>query len=496
MNNKFNTSVLAIITALTLSACGGGDSGGSSPDSGNGGGVTPTPTNAKVAGLAIDGYVEGATAFLDYNFNGVMDENEPRSLTDQNGRFEFEVAEDMVECKNYSPIIIDVPAGAYDSDYGVVVDPYRLSFPPAFSSDNVSGADLFATTPFTSVIWGAIEVDLKQRGVADCQELMGNKELQSNIISQVAQQEWELGNRYNIPADELYADFIANGNTHQHALAQKLTTGLSASYAATVALKDANPNAWHVTVEFYVEEDDSGFFTKWYREEKVITKDGHEMSLYSVDEDLVTTIALIEKNVSVRVASGDVLKNRQDLVNYLPDLGKYACGLSTEYKENQEVFGNDTVSFLVSASALVDTAAACDSPLVYNSAVPNAVVFRTLTDANGSAIQMGQWGFDYGKDAIIDGLMNDGIYADIPLAELIPFRTWDFSLDSVETYAADRWTRSSVVNTEENVNLITEVNSDGVWMVRTTYPNGTHKVECGADLDSLVEVADMGQCYP
>lgn len=83
-------TTLSISGLLLLAACGGGS------DS-NGGSTNPS-TSAKVGGLAIDGYVEGATAFLDYNFNGVMDENEPRDITDQNGRFDFAIEEDDWLC--------------------------------------------------------------------------------------------------------------------------------------------------------------------------------------------------------------------------------------------------------------------------------------------------------------------------------------------------------------------------------------------------------------
>ncbi|MCE7648037.1 hypothetical protein [Vibrio fluvialis] len=102
-----NTVLLALVTA-SLTACGGGSS-----DSNN-----TVGSQADLTGVAIDGYVEGATAFVDYNLNGQLDDNEPSALTDQNGQFEFSGVDSV--CADYSPIIINVPVGAYDSDYGVV----------------------------------------------------------------------------------------------------------------------------------------------------------------------------------------------------------------------------------------------------------------------------------------------------------------------------------------------------------------------------------------
>ncbi|EPT2924223.1 hypothetical protein ACVQAZ_001416 [Vibrio vulnificus] len=473
---------LSISGLLLLAACGGGsDSNGGS-----------TSTSAKVGGLAIDGYVEGAIAFLDYNFNGVMDENEPRDITDQNGRFDFTIEENDLICKEYSPIIVDVPNGAYDSDYGLVDKPYRLTFPPSFSSDNV-GEDVFATTPFTTVIWSAVETDLLQSGVSNCKELAANIEAQNKVARLVAEKEYELGNRYNIPANELYADFIASGNTEQHQLAQLLTSGLAKGYAETSALVDANPNAWKATVEYYVEKDDAGNFTKWYREERVFDADTHSLRVFEVSADLETVGRLIVYRNKIKAEEGAVQKYTDDLIDYLPEISKYGCGLTNDYVQNSKDYGNDTVTFSVSASVLVDDHTACADPLVYSSSVPYANVIRELKDGN-VLLQAGMWGFDFGDNAIIDDLINDGLYSNITNPTVLDqFSTWNYSLDSTESYGASRWTRTSVVSTAEK-NVITDVNSKGIWIVRTTYPNGTHQTQCGDSLDTLVDVANMGMC--
>ncbi len=58
-----------------LTACGGGGGGSTSARS----------SNKTLQGVAIDGYISGATAFLDINYNGVLDEGEPSSITDDEG---------------------------------------------------------------------------------------------------------------------------------------------------------------------------------------------------------------------------------------------------------------------------------------------------------------------------------------------------------------------------------------------------------------------------
>ncbi|MEZ9572060.1 hypothetical protein AB4249_01275 [Vibrio sp. 10N.261.55.F4] len=479
-NTMLLKTTLVSSIAFALTACGGG------------GGTNPGTPSAQIAGVAIDGYVEGATAFLDYNFNGVQDDNEPSSTTDQNGRFDFAIEEDDLICKEYSPIIVNVPTGAYDSDYGLVNKPYSLTFPPSFSSDNV-GEDVFATTPFTTVIWSAVETDLLQSGVSNCKELAANTEAQNKVVRLVAEKEYELGNRYNIPANELYADFIASGNTEQHQLAQLLTSGLAKGYAETSALVDANPNAWKATVEYYVEKDDAGNFTKWYREERVFDADTHSLRAFEVSVDLETVGRLIVYRNKIKAEEGAVQKYTDDLIDYLPEISKYGCGLTNDYVQNSKDYGNDTVTFSVSASVLVDDHTACADTLVYSSSVPYANVIRELKDGN-VLLQAGMWGFDFGDDAVINDLINDGLYSNITDPTVLDqFSTWNYSLDSTESYDASRWTRTSVVSTAEK-NVITDVNSKGIWIVRTTYPNGTHQTQCGDSLDTLVDVAHMGGC--
>jgi len=78
-------TTLAVSIALALSACGGGG-GGDSPSLPPV--VTPTPAaGAVVSGVVVDGYLTGATVFLDANNNGVLDTGEVSATTDANGKY-------------------------------------------------------------------------------------------------------------------------------------------------------------------------------------------------------------------------------------------------------------------------------------------------------------------------------------------------------------------------------------------------------------------------
>ena len=100
--------------SLLLSACGGG-----------GGGDTPV-AKTPLTGVAIDGYLQNATAFLDLNDNGVLDANEPQAKTGEQGQFTL-LATDA-EIKNHR-VVVQVTTDATDSITGPVDKAFKLMAP-------------------------------------------------------------------------------------------------------------------------------------------------------------------------------------------------------------------------------------------------------------------------------------------------------------------------------------------------------------------------------
>ncbi|NNE63736.1 MAG: hypothetical protein HKN34_06620, partial [Gammaproteobacteria bacterium] len=109
----FNRLFLFVVVLFILPACGGNGGGGS---------------DISYTGIVADGYLQGATAFLDKNGNKVLDAGEPSAITDANGG--FELASTTEDLATYS-IVVNVPATAIDSDNGAIVGKaYTLSAPP------------------------------------------------------------------------------------------------------------------------------------------------------------------------------------------------------------------------------------------------------------------------------------------------------------------------------------------------------------------------------
>lgn len=106
-SNK-HTSLVAVAVSLLISACGGG------------GGNVQT-----ISGAVIDGYIKGAQVCLDVNANMACDTGEPNATTDADGSYSLEYAGSTAGMH----ILAVVPAGAEDSDLGVIEKPFDLLTP-------------------------------------------------------------------------------------------------------------------------------------------------------------------------------------------------------------------------------------------------------------------------------------------------------------------------------------------------------------------------------
>lgn len=454
--------------------------------------VSPT---IDVQGLAIDGYLEGATAFLDYNFNGVMDENEPRDLTDQNGRFDIDAAEADAECNNFAPIIIDVPVGAWDSDYGVVNEPYRLTFPPAFSSNHIS-TNWSITTPFTTAIWSAIEVEVLKSGVNNCKELAANAEVQADIKLKIIDQENTIARRYSIENSDIYTDFIANQNTDQHSLAKVLTRGLVKAYTETAVLKKDTPEALLAAVQYYVVQKNqiTGEWTQWYREEDILTNTNHNQRLVSVNDDLTTELKVVHYSEELRPSTtGNIQKSKLVLVD--ESFQRYGCSLLHIYTANKGGFSEQQIQFQVSQSVLKTSYTACLAANTFSRARPSGnVTIEKRVD--GRIKNSGVWSFNLGNDAYVDLLMTEAIADSITNTDSFqPLLEWDTQLGATESYGANKWIRTAIEYLPNNTTKQVEITSRGLRIETIIFANGTRHVRCGSDVNSLVEVTDVSLCY-
>ncbi len=282
--NNYTKVITATLISASLIACGGGGDSSSEPVA-----VTP-PAPApveltKIKGMAIDGYIVGATIFMDLNFNGIHDDGEPSAETvepteDEDGKlvgWVIEIPEVHENCGQYVPLITHVPVGAIDLDTPdtPIEEAYDLVIPPSFALR--TDEDLLNVTPLTTVIWNAVEQELYAGGTElSCESIIDNQQLREVIEQRLIDQEIRVAQRYNLTVDSLYSDYIANGNSSLHGLARSLVPGLAKSYAETVELEEANPNANYVFVEYYLDSTElSPQYMSWFRREYILQSAGN-----------------------------------------------------------------------------------------------------------------------------------------------------------------------------------------------------------------------------
>ena len=117
---KLSVTIAAVLTIGLISGCGGG-------------GSTPA-TSTAVSGKVADGYLVGATVFLDKNGNYQMDAGEPATTTDANGAYTLNV--NLADVGKYPIVALAIKGQTIDKDTNQTVpNSFILSMP----KDSVSG---------------------------------------------------------------------------------------------------------------------------------------------------------------------------------------------------------------------------------------------------------------------------------------------------------------------------------------------------------------------
>jgi len=226
---------------MILSSCGGGGTA-----------VTPTlaelqfPTNTPVSSSpiygtkVIDGYVEGANVFVDFNFNLVQDEGEPSATyNSSNNEYEFlesqfsAVTNFTTNCGLNRPRVAEVPVGAWDSTRGYVNNAYTMMYFPHESATKAN------VTPFTTLLTDAINSRLTDTiPVAEGCDSTSNQ-LAIDIKEVVNTVLFNLTQNFGISRSYFYDDFIANNDTTQQAIGEKIVDFLTTLHNIEEVLKES-----------------------------------------------------------------------------------------------------------------------------------------------------------------------------------------------------------------------------------------------------------------
>ncbi|MGR5352504.1 hypothetical protein [Vibrio sp. DNB22_19_2] len=470
-----NVRKLTLLSSLVsvLVGCGGGSS--SDGDSGQ---------SLLLKGKAIDGYIVGATVFLDLNLNNQLDANEPNVKTQGEGDFELSIPSKYQQCAQYVPLVVDVPEGAIDTDTPEtpIEEAYQMVFPPQFAL--TTDQDLLNLTPLTSVVWKQVEQELRsqQSNGLSCDSILKEEALRTDISQRLKEQEFRVAQRYNVTVNELYGDYVASGDTALHELAKALVPGLQKSYTETKQLIDANPEADFAWVEYFLgkfHDQSEQYDEKWYRYEFVQVSNGNNRSeTYVMSDDLETELFLFDKHQMQTIQRNGVnIEN-----NVAIQKTEYDSGYSCNRDEWLETLLDDSSGVRNSVFGNAQSWGEC---LTITGNFGQYLVTKNYR--NGDLVSYTSHSYFDGKDSGFGHLV--GMTDVIDQTDLTPIRgKIDTNFYSEEGHEADSWMRVKnefSKNLNEPSQIMTIHNSDGRWERLTNYRDGTFKEECGDSEESL-----------
>ncbi|WP_019027530.1 hypothetical protein [Colwellia piezophila] len=476
-----NKLIICAAMVTILVGCGGGSSSSEKPEP-----VTPAPIVANtisLTGKVIDGYVSGATVWLDLDGDGKFDQQtEPSVVSTESGNYSFEFTEEQASCVPYSTMYVDVPVGAIDEDSGDVKEAYQMSFPP--SIEPLLDDDIRNVSPLTSVIWGQLRRQLQSSGKGNltCDELKADTDLRLELKHEIEDVMLNLVAHYNLSADQIYSDFIANNDSAAYDKAQSIVTGLKAAYKHKKVLESEYPTAAEIRVVIYqdkVKDEEYNFTDAWYRDELIYmgTEDFIEFVKLKDTGSLNKVDVVLAKFHELGEAWGEQSLNgwlsiREDV--YINEDQTYRCGnierVSFEKDGIHYELGNTipTVNF--------PTLNECINTSLENPYERNFSLRYSETDYEyGAEFYFRDMNADF--QTISNWINVKDKVADLDPEELFTaFEVMPYRFDDEVALDVSYWRKSKAT-----VNVVIHKNDEGEWRKETKQDDGTTVYECSVD---------------
>ncbi|WP_394221266.1 hypothetical protein [Alteromonas gracilis] len=474
---------------LSLVGCGGG--GSDAPPVDEEVGQTPL---FSVSGNVIDGYVSGATVWLDINGNGNLDSFEPSAVSGDAGRYSLELSEGQRSCIDYASMIVDVPVGAVDEDSGEVTEAYQMVLPPRLQNAiPLANADLFSITPLTTVLASQLESDLSSVSAdpVSCNDLKNNAQLRQQVKDKLLEAVNTTVSRYNLSADTIFGDYIANDDQEAHSLALTIVKGLQAAYTYKAKLEADFPDAIYSRVEFapykHLHPDvtaDFQYKDDWFRDITVTFTSGYYSEMMRMNDDLDQEQGVFfRRDVKDEPWGVGHLTSQWTAVEWgHNNEGNYKCSLGEYVSVEQD--GNSYTLFNDGAVAFADTMEDCQPDSYSEGSERNFSVDYTENGISyESRFTAGQFDADY--SALPNWVDLRDKANTLSFDELIAFfSTLPYKFDDPVTRGIyTYWYKRRTDDTGEHrvLEYKGEINNELEWYREVYQADGTFIKECTAD---------------
>jgi len=288
-----NKMLLALLATSVLYGCGpsssdedsGTGSNGDSGSSSNGdspylNGVVLGDPSASVVyrsnsgGYSSNsgGYVVGAELFLDLNFNGKQDPNEPHAVTDKNGEYSLNVKDSDTFCADASPMYVTIK----DTQGDVV---YSMSAAPIDSkAGNIKSSVVIS--PITTTVW----TDASMTLMLDDVDLSCTNSESINLLNNALRNaETAMASKLGLLNNsEIYTDYVVASNSN---MIEEATETVAVLEETQIQKEIAESSASESAEVMVVMGTGSFFFSKYKTAQNddiyqmTIVKDTYEMGV-------------------------------------------------------------------------------------------------------------------------------------------------------------------------------------------------------------------------
>ena len=484
------TMALGVVLTAALAGCGGGG-GATTPAPAQPPVVTPpsvvTPPAAKTtqAGKVIDGYISGATVWLDINGNHVRDADEPSAVSKAAGAYQLELSEAQRACLPYATLYVDVPVGAVDEDSGAVKEAYQMAVAPQFQA--LTPEQVLHISPLTTAIWDQVRTRLTASapGLSSCEQLRQNEQLRQAMVAEIKAVMADLVRRHNLSESRIQADFIAAGDSASQKLAEDIVKGLKAGYAHKQELHKQYPDASFVRAEVYRGRGTSNFNDQagvWYRNAAVWRPSGYRQEWVMLDESLTRVTRVLTLRTQESQSFGNArLKVTRTAYNFDNVAGGYRCALDEALEQARDGVTYelvvhyddpkteaDPLDCLGAAHATPGTPGLRDYYAHYSIGTVSFTNVLRFSPSQAEHALLKDWHHLQGKSAQLD------------FAGLIPrIAASGIRFDEDVRIATDSWYKRSTDDTGPRITL--EKADTGPWVRTSTRTDGTTFKECSSD---------------
>ncbi|MCJ8294943.1 MAG: hypothetical protein MJK15_11090 [Colwellia sp.] len=479
MSVKKSSLIVCTVMAISMVGCGSDSDPTSAPEDA----ITIVDQTISLTGKVIDGYVSGATVWLDLDGDGKFDkQTEPSVVSTESGNYSFEFTEEQASCVPYSVMYVDVPVGAIDEELGEVTEAYQMSFPPSIVP--LSDDDIRNISPLTSEIWGQIRRQLKGSGKGNlsCEELKADTDLRTELKREIEAVLLNLVAHYNLSAEQIYSDFIAKNDSAAYNKAQSIVTGLKAAYKHKKALAEAYPSANEIRVVIYqdkTKDEEYNFTDAWYRDEIIFigTEDFIEIVKLKDTGSLNKVDVILTKLHEVGMAWGEQslkgwLSVRADI--YINEDKTYRCGNIERVSFVKEGIHYDLGN--ITPTVNFPTLAQCINTSLENPDERNFSLSYSEADSEyGAELYFRENNADFQTLADWINVKNKVDTLD-PVELFTAFDIMPYKFDDEVTIDVSYWRKSKTVG-----NVVIHKDDEGKWRKETKQDDGTTVFECGVD---------------